>query len=60
MERSDIMAKLWAKRLENPNENYNNFNQVPKKLQAQVLEILTADGYEVLEDGTVVKRLEES
>lgn len=54
------MAKLWAKRLENPNENYNNFNQVPKKLQAQVLEILTADGYEVLDDGTVVKRIDES
>ena len=59
MERSDNMAKLWAKRLENPNENYNNFNQVPKKLQDQVLAILTADGYEVLEDGTVVKRLTE-
>ena len=54
------MAKLWAKRLENPNENYNNFNQVPKTLQAQVMEILTADGYEVLDDGTVVKRIDES
>ena len=53
------MAKLWAKRLENPNESFNNFNQVPKKLQTKVLEILDADGYEVLEDGTVVKRLEE-
>lgn len=53
------MAKLWAKRLENPNENFNNFNQVPKKLQAQVFAILDADGYEVLEDGTVVKRLDE-
>ena len=59
MERSDIMAKLWAKRLENPNENYNNFNQVPKKLQDQVLAILEADGYEVLDDGTVVKRIAE-
>lgn len=56
MERSDTMAKLWAKRLENPNETFNNFNQVPKKLQAQVLEILTADGYEVEEDGMVVKK----
>lgn len=52
------MAKLWAKRLENPNENFNNFNQVPKKLQSQVLKILNADGYEILEDGTVVKRLD--
>lgn len=49
------MAKLWAKRLENPNENFNNFNQVPKKLQAQVKSIIEADGYVINEDGTVSK-----
>ena len=50
------MAKLWAKRLENPNETYNNFNQVPTKLRTQVAAILDADGYEILEDGTVRKK----
>lgn len=49
------MSKLWAKRLENPTDAFNNFNQVPIKLQDAVLKILTADGYKVLDDGTVVK-----
>ena len=53
------MAKIWAKRLEHPTNNYNNFNQVPNKLRDQVLEILTEDGYIVLEDGSVVKGLED-
>ena len=49
------MAKLWAKRMENPTDNYNNFNQVPAKLRQDVLKILTDDGYIVLEDGKVIK-----
>ena len=48
------MAKIWAKRLENPDEQYNNFYQVPPKLQSQVRAILERDGYEILDDGTVV------
>ena len=50
------MAKLWAKRLEHPDDKYNNFNQVPVKLREQVRAIIIADGYEILDDGTVVKR----
>lgn len=47
-------AKLWAKRLEEPNEEFNNFNRVPPRLQNQVRAILEADGYEILPDGRVV------
>ena len=47
-------AKLWAKRLEEPNEEFNNFNRVPPRLQSQVRAILEADGYEILPDGRVV------
>lgn len=49
------MAKLWAKRLENPSETYNNFYQVPAKLRDQVRSLLEADGYSILDDGSVVK-----
>lgn len=49
------IAELWAKRLENPDEKYNNFNQVPAKLKDQVRAIIEADGYIINEDGTVTK-----
>ena len=50
------MANLWKKRLENPDDKYNNFNQVPDPFKPQVRAMLEADGYEILDDGTVVKR----
>lgn len=31
-----------------------NFNTIPKKIQPQVRELIEDDGYEILEDGTVV------
>ena len=48
------MANLWKKRLEHPTDKYNNFNQVPPRLQDEVRELLEADGYEILPDGRVV------
>lgn len=50
---ASAIAKLWADRLESG--KINNFYKVPPKLQSNVLAILTEDGYEVMEDGTVVK-----
>lgn len=46
------VARLWADRLENG--KIDNFNKVPSKLQDAVRELLEEDGYEILEDGTVV------
>lgn len=48
------VARLWADRLESG--KIDNFNKVPSKLQDQVRELLTEDGYEILEDGTVRKK----
>lgn len=48
------VARLWADRLESG--KIDNFNKVPAKLQDQVRELLTEDGYEILEDGTVRKK----
>lgn len=50
------VAELWARRLENPNEKYNNFNQVPDKLKDQVRAIIIKDGYVINPDGTVTKK----
>ena len=54
-----MVARLWADRLEQdpPNPKYNNFNQVPAGLRDQVLELLDEDGYMVLPDGSVRKKL---
>lgn len=46
------MAKIYATSCERDGKN---FFDVPKKLQDKVREIIEADGYEILEDGTVVK-----
>lgn len=46
------VARLWADRLENG--KIDNFNKVPSKLQYAVRELLEEDGYEILDDGTVV------
>lgn len=56
-----MVAKLWASRLEKnpPDPTYNNFNQVPAKLQDQVRAILEEDGYIIMPDGSVVKGLTE-
>ena len=51
---SPKVAKLWANRLESG--EIDNFNRVPSKLRDEVAAILDADGYDILEDGTVVKR----
>lgn len=51
------VARLWADRLENG--KIDNFNKVPAKLQDAVRELLEADGYKILDDGTVVPANEE-
>jgi len=45
------MARIYANSCE---KGLKNFNQVPKKLQIQVREIIESDGYVILDDGTVV------
>lgn len=45
------MAKIYARACESDGKN---FNTVPKRLQAQVRAIIEADGYVILDDGTVV------
>lgn len=46
------MARIYATSCERDGKN---FNKVPKKLQAEVRAIIEADGYMILEDGTVVE-----
>lgn len=46
------MAKIYARSCERDGKN---FYTVPEKLQDDVRAIIEADGYEILEDGTVVK-----
>lgn len=49
------MARIYATSCE---KDGKNFNTVPKRLQAQVRDIIEADGYIINPDGTVVKALE--
>lgn len=51
---ASAVARLWADRLESG--KIDNFNRVPSKLQNDVREILYEDGYDILDDGTVVKK----
>lgn len=51
---SMAVARLWADRLESG--KIDNFNKVPTKLQDDVRALLEEDGYEILDDGTVVKK----
>lgn len=44
------MAKIYARSCELDGKN---FNAVPKRLQAQVKDIIEADGYVILDNGTV-------
>ena len=53
---ASAVARLWADRLESG--KIDNFNKVPSKLKNEVLILLDQDGYEVLDDGTVVKKPE--
>ena len=46
------MVKIYAVSCERDGKN---FFDVPKKLQDKVRELIEADGYEILEDGTAVK-----
>lgn len=46
------MVKVYARSCE---ADGKNFYSVPKSLQAKVKAQIEADGYEVLEDGTVVR-----
>ena len=46
------MAKVYASSCE---KGLKLFTQVPAKLQAEVRAIVEADGYEILDDGRVVK-----
>lgn len=48
------MVKVYARSCESDGKN---FNTVPKKLQPQVKAQIEADGYEILEDGTVVEKV---
>lgn len=45
------MVKIYATSCERDGKN---FFDVPKKLQDKVREIIETDGYEILEDGTVI------
>lgn len=49
------MARIYA----NKCEEGKNFNTVPKKIANDVRAIIEADGYIILEDGSVVPALEE-
>lgn len=46
------MARIYATSCE---KDGKNFNTVPKKLQPKVKDIIEADGFVILDDGTVVK-----
>lgn len=46
------MAKVYARSCESDGRN---FNTVPSKLQTQVRALIEADGYEIQQDGTVIK-----
>lgn len=46
------MARIYANSCE---KGLKNFNQVPKKLQPQVKALIEADGYIILDDGTVTR-----
>ena len=46
------MVRVYARSCE---ADGKNFNTVPKSLQAKVKAQIEADGYTILEDGTVVK-----
>lgn len=50
------MARIYANACEKQGKN---FNTVPKKIQEDVRAIIEADGYVILDDGTVVKAVEE-
>lgn len=47
---ASAMAKIYAKSCELDGKN---FNTVPKRLQDEVRAIIEADGYVILDDGTV-------
>lgn len=51
---TSAVARLWADRLESG--KIDNFNKVPSKLRSDVRAMIYEDGYEILPDGTVVKR----
>lgn len=52
---ASAISKVYANLCEN---NGKNFKTVPKSKQAEVREIIEADGYVILDDGTVVKNIE--
>ncbi len=47
---ASAMAKIYAKSCELDGKN---FNSVPARLKAEVRTIIEADGYVILDDGTV-------
>ena len=49
------MVNVYARSCESDGRN---FNTVPKSLQAKVRAKIEADGYDILDDGTVVKHVE--
>ena len=51
---ASTVARLWADRLESG--KIDNFNRVPSKLRNEVRDMLDADGYMILDDGTVVEK----
>lgn len=58
------MVKVYARQLEKGEKNYyddivNSKSASVRKLAVQIKEQIEADGYEVLDDGTVVRTLEE-
>ena len=53
MANNSAMAKIYANLCE---KGVRNFFAVPASLQSEVREIITADGYIINEDGTVVKK----
>jgi len=53
---ASAIARVYANLCE---KNGKNFNTVPKSKKEEVRELITEDGYVILEDGTVVKAVSE-
>lgn len=49
------MARIYANSCE---KGLKNFNDVPNRLKDEVRILIESDGYEILEDGTVIKKEE--
>ena len=53
------MARIYATACEKDGKNFNTVPDKPKGFKAKVRAIIEADGFVILEDGTVVKATNE-